>query len=339
MEATMKKQYNSISVAAAPETKGNMEQLVVCTLFENHYHKGVAALTNSLFQHGYRGSVFVGYRGSLPQWASKAALNHALDWPGAKTLNLAEEFDVHFLPINTEVHLTNYKPEFMLQVLNGPGRYASGIAYFDPDIVIKCSWTFYEEWISFGVALVHECVHNDKPPTHPIRLKWQEIIHKNNRGITRQLYSYISGGFCGVSRKNKEFLHLWKEFIRVAIEDFNANPMRVHNFDKTHPFCFLDQDALNIAAMCAQVPISEIGPEGMDFIHGGCTMSHAAGSPKPWKKNFFLSALKGQPPTLADRMFWAYVDRPIANYKPLHILLKKVSIKIASFIGRFYRRA
>ncbi|GAA4439491.1 hypothetical protein GCM10023188_35890 [Pontibacter saemangeumensis] len=226
----------------------------------------------------------------------------------------------------------------MLRLINGLGKHSNGIFYFDPDIVVKCRWDFYEKWIKYGVALVHEEVHNDKPPTHPIRMEWENIIIKNHFRTRRQIFSYINGGFCGTTLENKSFLILWAHFINVAINDYQVDPKRIWSFDKTYPFCFLDQDALNVAAMCADVSISEIGPEGMDFVQGGWTMSHAVGSSKPWRKNFILSALKGQPPTIADRMFWNYASSPLNNHSTAYISFKLFSISLAKFISRFYSR-
>lgn len=311
----------------------------VCTLFENHYHHGVAALTNSLYHNGYRGNIYAGYRGSLPNWSSLAKDNHLLFWPGAKTLNVKDGLYIHFLPVDTNYHLTNYKPDFMLRLWNGPAKDANAMAYFDPDIVIKCKWNFYEKWMSYGVALVHEIVSNDMPPTHPLRLQWDEVIRACNMRATRQLYSYINGGFCGVSKHNIEFLNVWVKIMSTAITHFGLEPNKFMPSDRTNIFYASDQDALNIAAMCSEVPISEVGPEGMDFIHGGWIMSHAVGSPhKPWRKNFIWAALKGNSPTLAERGFWMNVEGPLFCFRSIQVKLKRFSILIAAFIGRFYRR-
>jgi hypothetical protein len=315
-----------------------MMNTIICTLFEKHYHYGLAALTNSLYHHGFRGSIFAGYRGILPEWCSKAKESYSDLWPGSRTFDVAENFQIHFLPLDTDFHLTNYKPFFMLRLLETFGKDAEAVAYFDPDIVIKCQWNFFETWMSYGVALVHEITANDMPATHPIRKQWEDVIVKCNKKVTRNLQSYINGGFCGVARSNFEFLNVWMEIMNTAIAHYNLKPGKFMPSDRTHPFFASDQDALNIAAMCSECAISEIGPEGMDLTHGGWTMSHAVGLPKPWKKNFILSTFKGSPPSLADKAYWLNVDGPLHCYQSMTVKWKRISILFASFIGRFYRR-
>jgi hypothetical protein len=313
---------------------------VVCTLFENSYHFGLAVLTNSLYHNGYKGAVFAGYRGELPAWCASAAPNESLNWTGASTLQIKDDLVIHFLPVNNEYHLTNYKPHFILRLWDGPASNATAIAYFDPDIVIRCKWSFFETWMSYGVSLVHEISSNDMPPTHPIRLAWNKVIEKANLAPTRKLHSYINGGFCGVAKKYKEFLEVWIAITNTAIAHFKLTPGQwAHSYDRTYAFYAQDQDALNITAMCSQSPISEMGPEGMDFIHGGWTMSHAVGSPKPWKKKFVASALKGRPPSLVDRAYWSNALGPINVYSAQKVSVKKMSISLSAFIGRFYRCA
>lgn len=310
----------------------------ICTLFEKHFHHGIAGLTNSLYKNGFRGQVYVGYRGALPEWCSKAILNPELEWEGATTLHVYDDLKVHFLPVNTTFHLTNYKPDFMIRLFNGPAKNTTSLSYFDPDIVIKCKWEFFEKWMTHGVALVHEIIATDMPPTHPIRRMWAEVISKAGFSITKQLYSYINGGYCGVHKDYQEYLLVWKKIMDVGIEHFNLAPDKFMPTDRTDPFFATDQDAMNIAAMCCQSPISELGPEGMDFIHGGWTMSHAVGSPKPWKKKFILAALRGHSPTLPESAYWKCVDGPIQSFAPSVIKRKRLSLKIASMIGRIYQK-
>ena len=311
---------------------------IVCTLFEGHYHYGLATLINSLYYRGYKGKVFAGYKGALPYWASAAKECKAQTWSGYYILSIANDLEIHFLLIQTDWHLTNYKPEFMLQLWDTVAKDAEALAYFDPDIVVKCHWSFYERWMKQGVALVHEIISNDMPPSHPIRLEWERVIECCGMKTKRKPHSYINGGFCGVSKKNIEFLYVWKDVMATAAKYFGLQPDKFMPTDRTHIFFASDQDALNVAAMCSESPISEMGPEAMDFIHGGWTMSHAVGSPKPWKKNFLSSLLKGVPPSLADKEFWMNAEGPIGLYKPITIKSKRLSISIGNFVSRFYRR-
>ncbi|MGA0556477.1 hypothetical protein ACO2Q8_07495 [Larkinella sp. VNQ87] len=313
---------------------------VVCTLFEGHFHHGVAALANSLYNYGYRGVIYAGYRGPLPTWAGNAIDCSTSQWPGASILKVTDDFQILFLPINNEYHLTNYKPNFMLGLWESFANDSNAIAYFDPDIVIKCKWDFFETWMGHGVALVHESISNDMPPTHPFRKEWEKVIKKANRQITRQMHSYINGGFCGVSKENKEFLKDWIEITNAGIKYFKLTPGQwKHSFDRTYIFYAQDQDALNITAMCSNSPVSEIGPEGMDFIAGGFTMSHALGAPKPWKKQYIRSVLMGNAPSTPDKNFWKNTLGPIKTFGNNRIKYKKLTITLASFIARFYRRA
>src|SRR4051812_25512698 len=111
----------------------------ICTLFEDHYHNGVAALINSLYKNGFRGDFYAGYRGTLPTWAGKAVESSILQWSGAKSLKVAEGLNIHFLPVTTNFHFAHYKPDFMLALMNSNTQ-PDFVAYFDPDIINLCNW-------------------------------------------------------------------------------------------------------------------------------------------------------------------------------------------------------
>jgi len=312
---------------------------VICTLFENHYHYGFAALINSFYKQGYKGDIYAGYRGSLPKWADGRESSN-INWPGSSTLKLNGGLYIHFLPLDTEYHLTNYKAIFMLKLWNDVIKNADGIFYFDPDIIIKCRWQFFENWIEKGVALVHEIVSNDMPKTHPIRKEWEKVIQSYGSVVSHSINSYINGGFCGISRKDISFIEKWGDLINIAINDYKADPRKFSSFDRTYPFWSIDQDAINMAAMCTETNISEMGPDAMDFVYGGWVMSHATGNPKPWKKNYTLSALRGKGPSQTDKLFWVtmYNSKPINLYSNMHVKMKLVYISMAKFMSRIYHR-
>jgi hypothetical protein len=310
----------------------------ICTLYEGHYHHGLAALSNSLYNNGFRGTIYVGFRGDLPPWATEAKDNPSLNWKGGKTIIMAEGLVLTFLPLTTKYHLTNYKPDFMMQLWEGAAHNTNNMFYFDPDIVIKCNFSFYERWVKQGVALVHEITANDMTDNNPIRGLWKTIIEENDEKLNNLITSYINAGFFGLKKENIHFLKMFLKFQHLAEDRYKVN---LHTFDmtnRTDPFFANDQDVMNIAAMCTTAPLSEIGPEGMDFIHGGFTMSHAIGGPKPWKKKFITAGLNGDPPSLADKAYWDNVGFPIRTFSHSTKKYKNLSIKIASFFGRFYRK-
>jgi hypothetical protein len=129
---------------------------VICTLFEKKYHLGVGALVNSLHKQGFKGDIYAGFTGSLPSWTDAAVINEALGDMKGKTLKIAGEINLHFLELGTDYHLANYKPDFMLSLLNNVAKDATGIFYFDPDIVVVRSWDIFEEWIQCGITVCED---------------------------------------------------------------------------------------------------------------------------------------------------------------------------------------
>lgn len=310
----------------------------VCTLFEGDFHKGVAVLINSLYRKGFKGSFYAGYRGAIPAWTSDARLNPILNWPGARTTQLADDLTLHLLPVGSTYHLAHCKPSFMLKLYEGPAKDVDSLAYFDPDIVNLCSWSFYEKWMSFGVAMVHEVVSNDMPETHPSRMEWRKVMQILKKDQQRRIHSYINAGFCGVAKENIEFLRVWSEVTEVAISHFDMDPSTFIAYDRTSAFYSIDQDAFNIAAMCCDSPVSEMGPEAMDFEGSGWTMSHSTGWPKPWHNKFILSALKGNPPKRQHKHYWNNIEGKVNLHSGAYTKYVKMNILVATLITRFYRR-
>jgi hypothetical protein len=306
-------------------------RLGVCTLFEGNYHYGLGALVNSLHASGFKGCIWAGYRGDLPPWALplRTVEGHGI-------YSVSEDCEIRFVPVQTKWHLTNYKPVFMLQVFDcDPGL--QGLVYIDPDITIRCGWDFVRDWVSFGVALVEDITNGTMPADHPIRRKWAQFSTRLGMTGKRNLTRYYNGGFVGVSRNHQSCLHLWKRLI----EELPGEGINLAGFmaaGREHPFGATDQDTLNLMAMTTEEPLSTIGPEGMDFVPGGFTMTHGVGSPKPWNKHMIAQALDGRRPSPADHAFFKNVTSPITLYSPLQLRFKKLKLRCAAAIGRLWSR-
>jgi len=318
----------------------------ICTLFEGHYHYGVAALVNSLIEQGFTGPVYVGYKGSLPEWASVANNDPALNWPGGRTLPVKNGVQVHFLPIASTSHLTNHKPDFMLQLLQGPAKNTDAIFYLDPDIQVVGAWRFFEEWVSCGVAL-SEDFNSPLPANHPRRVFWRKYYGKNGIKLSFKEPVYANGGFIGVSKNNYGFLNQWQlmqENMAPAIGGLGQSmfsPDKALVCDKQEgfdAFSRTDQDALNAAVEAWDGTYSFIGKEAMGFVQGTTIIPHALSFPKPWKSKIILNALSGHALRVADRTYWQYSNTSIITYSNSTLKKKRLYIKIAAIIGRFYRR-
>lgn len=319
----------------------------VCTLFENSYHYGVAALVNSLCRKGFQGQFFAGYRGPLPSWANRSRENLQLGWPGARSMVVKENFQLHFLPVQTESHLTNYKPDFMLQLWDGPAKEATQLFYLDPDIVVESDWAFFEEWANYGVA-VCEDVNSPLSANHPRRRGWRSYFREHGFELRFKEPAYANGGFVGVALHNRRFVELWKIIQERMAREIGGlrNSQFGHSnggtpklSDPNYMFSKTDQDALNASLEAWDGEVSFVGKEGMGFIKGASVLPHAIGKAKPWSRSPLWMSLSGFPPRTIDHSYVKNVRGHICAHSKSYYYKRIIELRLAGLIGRFYKRS
>ena len=316
----------------------------ICTLFEGSYHYGLAALTNSLHKAGFLGDIYAGYRGDLPGWASSAHQLSLFGWVGATSLPVAKGLRIVFLPLVTDYHLTNYKPDFMLALLDGPASEVDALFYVDPDVCVVERWSFFEDWVSCGVALCED-VNSPLPEHHPRRVGWRRYFEPRGLLLRFRGAEYVNGGFVGVRADDRSFLELWKQAMSLMAEEIGSLAVALVANDgyRSTGFadCFdrTDQDGLNTAIEASTTIVSVVGQEAMAFRAGSALLPHALGSDKPWQRNYIRAALRGIAPRMADKAFWANVLSPIAVCTSRRAALKRMDLVAGAAVGRFFRRA
>jgi hypothetical protein len=303
--------------------------VTVCTLFEGDYHYGVAALVNSLYSRGFRGKIYAGYRGPLPDWVHQSG-------NGTKIVfAIRDDLEIRFIKVDTERHLTNHKPEFMRRLWRDESDITDSLLYFDPDITVRCRSSFFEEWLQDGVAVCQD-VNGTMPNMHPVRNAWRRELHQLGIECRNNLDTYFNAGFVGLRRTHSDFLGLWCRILdHMESKGYKLSGFVTH--ERTEPFSCVDQDALNIACM-AYSPLCPMGQDGMDFQWGGggYVMNHAIGNAKPWRKKMLRTLLlKGVPPSRADKAFYNNVQGLIQPYSTPAFLVKRSIVRLSSALGRF----
>ena len=139
---------------------------IICTLFEGHYHFGVAALCNSLVASGFEGRIYAAYRGELPPWARGKTSAAAAQGVELATLTVTPTCELVFLSYDPPGHYTNFKPNLIQHLLRQICPEAGRIFYFDPDICVRYDWSFFEQWVDGGVALAEDATP-PMPQLHP----------------------------------------------------------------------------------------------------------------------------------------------------------------------------
>lgn len=298
--------------------------ITLCTLFEGDYHLGAAALLNSLQRSGFTGTFVCGHRGPRPAWAADTAALFPVV--------------VKWVEVTTPVHLTNYKPVFMLACLHEHVPGTRVIGYLDPDIVVKAPWPVLARWLAGGGVAVCEDVNVNLPTGHPYRLAWEDFFVRHNVAPIRTLNRYYNAGFIALPLSQESLLTCWAGLLNLAISEIGP----LTQLKRPAPeslFHTVDQDAFNMALLLHPVPILAVGPEGMDFLPGGHLLSHAVGTTKPWRGGFLRAALRGCPPGTAQKQFYRYAAAPLAVLPASTLRLRRWELALAALVGRFYRRA
>lgn len=304
----------------------------ICTLFEGDYHFGVAALVNSLVNAGFAGTIWAGYRGKLPPWIGQLKRLHAERHEYA----VGGGVRIVFLPVETDLHFTNFKPDFMVKLLDNEASDCTYLWYFDPDIYLLTKWSYFAEWQRHGVALCEDVLYHPLPENNLLRKQWTEIASKMGLHNPHPITQHFNGGMVGVPVSCRSFLDLWKR-IMDGTAALGYDLKRMLATTREMPLHATDQDALNIAAMYTGCPLATLGPEAMGFVSGGFAMYHAIVR-KPWRGSILRSALAGDPPSNAIKQFFNHVSSPIQAYTPKQLRKKRLACAAAGFIGRFYRR-
>jgi glycosyltransferase involved in cell wall biosynthesis len=305
---------------------------VICTLYEGNYHAGLGALVNSLYARGFRGDFYAGFRGELAPWSKARVRQDGTGW----VYEVGEGCRLHFIPMRPPQHFNNYKPDFVLSLMEEHCPEAENFFFFDPDIIVKADWDFFERWVSRGIALCED-VNDYLPRQHPVRQAWKEYLAKAGLQIRQEPEKFYNAGFFGLRREHKSFLDRWKQLFGCRAAD-GADLSNFVLFDFEYPYMSTDQDLMNVALTLVAHPITAVGPEGMGFRPGGYLMSHSAGDIKSWRKRFLWEALKGRAPTTADKEFIQYTRTPIKVCSGRQLAVKRMGITMGALIGRFYRR-
>ena len=310
-------------------------KIALCTLFESHYHYGVAALVNSLAASGYEGTIWVGHRGALPAWI----VDHEHYDAHRNCVQVTPQLALHAVELNPSVSLNYYKPTFMREVFSMHDPACDAVVYLDPDLVVKCAWREIEDWFAQDGIVLIEDINSSLPSNHPKRLLWQLFFATRGERQQRGLERYYNSGFIGARRSHLHCLQAWERICRLIVAEIGVDLRQRKAGSPDDLFHSTDEDALNFAVTLSDVNLNTLGPEAMDFAPGGHHLSHAIGASKPWQGGHLRRALWGQPPTIASRWYYRFAEGPLSPFSAVWLARRRLSLTLAIALGRLYGRA
>lgn len=314
----------------------------ICTLIEKDYHLGLAALINSLIKNQFNGIIWVGYKGKIPPWIKnpiKKELYTESEIPGNIT--------IRFIELKTTRHLTNYKAKFIFDILNDYSPETNKIFYFDPDIVIKKNWKFFDEWVDLGIAICEDC-GSPLPADNWLHLSWQKFLKENNIDLSIRYNNYFNAGFLGIKRENIEFINTWIQLLDIVENKFPAITNKICVADEEnmirHVFGWPDQDCFNITMQLSNHQLCLLGKSGMGFGYElstlGTPMFHYV-STKPWQiKSYFFDKLRARNSAMfpyAHLQYWQNAKTPIRPFSNFYLFFRKIDLKLYLLIGKYIK--
>lgn len=316
----------------------------ICTLFDGNYHYGALGLINSLIANKFEGNIYAGTRNDIPFWC-RGLHEIKTDDLSYDCFRIQDNILIYIVKLQTQNHLTNYKPNFMLELMESFPSEFDTLYYFDPDIVVAEHWSYFEDALSCGVVLCED-VNSPVSEYHPRRIGWRRYFEKFGFQLNFKSPCYINGGCVGVSMEDISFLHTWKALQESMFEEIGGGQISSltggEEFAASSGFagCFskTDQDALNATMEAYGGQVSIFGQEAMAFKPGLAILPHAIGTRKPWSTRYLTEALRGFPPRKIDSMYWKYVDGPIKAHSGPKVWIQRRTLQLAKIIGRSYRR-
>jgi hypothetical protein len=302
----------------------------ILTLVERDFICGGAVLINSLLANGYTGRIYIGYRETIGM--PPKLLEQFKKWRSG-------DVEIDWIKIEGDKHFANCKPDAMLSVFE-VDHSIEKVTYLDPDIVVECPWGWMDTW-SDGGPVVCADVNWMMPASHPTRREW---IEKAGLKVANSLDFYFNSGFLSLHRNDAGFASLWKDLTDTVGGESNSlsgkgDISEWRKGGRWISFFSPNQDTLNATAMAWPRPVVAFGPDAMGFWPGIRTMAHAVGGKKPWRRGYFMDALRGRPPRYVDKLFWANARKPLFITSRADAMLVRLQLSIASAIGRIYRRS
>lgn len=313
-----------------PAKVGGVMTSAACTICNGPYWWGAGALANSLYKTGYKGEFWVGYTGELPDWLKASNLKE-------NRYHFAPDFIIVLHKLSAEVHLAHQKPDLMLTILDARPD-LGGVMFFDADMVTLASFSFFESWIDGSVGVVLD--HGGSPylhQSHPWRKEWSRLIEELG-WVVRPSSQYFQSAFCGVPRKYKVFLERWRGIISAIHKIYPDCHEGVLFKTRSHPYHIVDQDAMSIAVMATDVPLTVMGVEAL----GNGQMSYLAQHPrthlKPWTFGFIRRAFAGWGPVDPYELLFLQHCRGLIDMMSAKQQRRRIfELRIGRVIHRFYR--